>query len=56
MKIKAVKQSLLTGLQAVQNIITQEIEKAGFSILMAKYINPVGKDPFGSLTVAATKN
>jgi 2-polyprenyl-3-methyl-5-hydroxy-6-metoxy-1,4-benzoquinol methylase len=41
---------------SVQNIITHEIEKAGFSILMAKYINPVGKDPFGSLMIAATKD
>lgn len=40
---------------SVQKIITQEITSAGFSILLANYIQPAGKDPFGSLMVAAAK-
>jgi 2-polyprenyl-3-methyl-5-hydroxy-6-metoxy-1,4-benzoquinol methylase len=40
---------------SVQKIIAQEVANAGFSILLANYVQPTGKDPFGSLMVAATK-
>jgi 2-polyprenyl-3-methyl-5-hydroxy-6-metoxy-1,4-benzoquinol methylase len=40
---------------SVQKIINREIQQAGFNILLAEYIQPVGKDPFGSLMIAAMK-